>query len=79
MTIYEYDASGRITKATDGVFVWSYEYDTNGNLIHHKGPSTEFTKSYDSQNREILYVCGSRKVKTEYDDDWNATQTEISV
>ena len=78
MTTYKYDASGRVTEAISGSDKWVYNYDANGSLVYHKGPSTEFTKVYDLQNREILYVCGSRKVKTEYDADENATQTEIT-
>lgn len=30
-------------------------YDDHGNLVHHMGPSTEWTKMYDSMDREIEY------------------------
>lgn len=30
-------------------------YDGQGNLVHHSGPSTEWTKKYDGKNREVEY------------------------
>lgn len=30
--------------------------DANGNILHHIGPSTEWTKEYDAQGREIKYT-----------------------
>ena len=75
---YEYDENERLIKATDDLGnVWTWDYDLCGNLIHHKSPSTEWTKEYDAHNREIRYMCGNRIVVTSYDSDGLATQTEM--
>ena len=54
------------------------EYDANGNLIHHIGPSTEWRKQYDSQNREIRYErTDGQAVETTYAEDGTPTTVWI--
>ena len=77
---YEYDKNGKMTKAVDGFGnTWVWDYDSNQNLIHHKGPGTEWIKEYDTLNREVKYVCGSRVVETTYDVNGNQSQTERTI
>ena len=50
------------------------EYDANGNLVHHIGPSTEWRKMYDAQNREIRYERTDGHIAdTTYSDDGEPT------
>ena len=75
---YEYDENERLVKAVDVLRnVWIWDYDLYGNLIHHKSPSTEWTKEYDRNNREIRYACENRVVVTSYDNYGVATQAEM--
>ena len=73
---YEYNNKGNLILAIDDIGnVWTWDYDDLGNLIHHIGPCNEFFKEYDTQNREVKYVCGSVTVITEYGEDGAFTQT----
>ena len=48
--------------------------DKFGNLVHHIGPSTEWTKEYDAQGREIRYERTDGQVAvTSYGKDGVAT------
>jgi YD repeat-containing protein len=54
------------------------EYDANGNLIHHIGPSTEWRKQYDNQNREIRYErTDGQAAETTYAEDGTPTTVWI--
>ena len=78
--IYKHDNKGNLIHAVDNLGdVWIWEYDANGNMTHHKGPGNEFWKEYDSQNREIKYVCGNTAVVTKYEDDGSFVQTSIET
>ena len=54
------------------------EYDANGNLVHHIGPSIEWRKQYDSQNREIRYErTDGQAAETTYAEDGTPTTVWI--
>ena len=78
--IYEHNDKGDLIRAIDDSgTVWEWDYDDRGNLIHHIGPCNEFFKEYDTQKREVKYVCGNTVVVTEYEDDGSFTQTSIET
>jgi len=73
--IYERDDLGRMIAATDDLgYVWVWEYNSDGNIVYHKSPSTEWRKEYVG-GREVLYICGSLRVATSYDHEGVSTQT----
>lgn len=54
------------------------KYDANGNLVHHIGPSTEWRKQYDNQNREIRYErMDGQAAETTYAEDGTPTTVWI--
>ena len=74
--IYKHNDKGNLIRAIDDSgIVWEWDYDANGNMTHHKGPGNEFWKEYDSQNREVKYICGNAVVVTEYAGNGTFTQT----
>ena len=73
---HEYNENGLLVKSrTNDGQEWIFDYDGNGNLIHHKGPGNEFWKEYDAMNREIRYKNNNVVVETSYDENGFATQT----
>ena len=78
--IYEYDERGLMQKASNETGdIWIWEYDENGNMIHHKGPGNEFWKEYDELNREVKYICGENVVISTYSENGLQTQTQVEL
>lgn len=75
---YKYNDNGDLIEANDGKNIWLWTYE-NGLVTYHKGPSTEWSKKYDEQGREVKYICGDRVVNTWYDADGVAHNDDDSL